>query len=39
VSMKKVGVMAHAVNFGTAGENVGVPLCAVNCGATQKIIM
>jgi hypothetical protein len=37
--MEKVGVLASVVNFGTAWENVGVPLCMVNCGATRKIIM
>jgi hypothetical protein len=37
--MEKVGVLAWAVNFGTAQENIGVPVCAVNCGIARNIIM
>jgi hypothetical protein len=26
------------VNFGTAWENIGVPVCTVNCGAHRRLL-
>jgi hypothetical protein len=37
--MENVGVLARTVNFGTARGNIGMPMCAINCGTAWKIIM